>query len=61
VLTRNGVRNLWTQTLDGGKPQQLSKFTAEQIFAYAWSGDGKQLAVSRGTDNSDVVVISNFR
>jgi Tol biopolymer transport system component len=61
VLTRNGTRNLWTQTLDGGKPRQLTKFTAEQIFAYAWSGDGKQLAVSRGTVNSDVVLISNFR
>ncbi len=61
VLTRNGVGNLWTQTLDGGKPRQLSRFTAEQIFDYAWSGDGKQLAVSRGTVNSDVVLISNFR
>ena len=61
VLTRNGVGNLWSQRLDGGKPKQLTKLTAEQIFDYAWSGDGKQLAVSRGTVNRDVVLISNFK
>jgi hypothetical protein len=27
---------------------------------FAWSRDGKTLAVTRGTSGSDVIVISNF-
>jgi len=31
------------------------------IFAFDWSRDGKQLALTRGSENSDVILISNFR
>ena len=61
VETRDGVANLWLQPLDGGKPRQLTHFTSDNIFNYAWSRDGKQLAVVRGNWSSDVVLISNFR
>jgi hypothetical protein len=52
--------NLWRQPLSGGRPQQLTHFK-ELIFAYDWSADGKQLAITRGSKPSDVVLISNFR
>jgi hypothetical protein len=39
----------------------LTDFNTGQIFAFDWSRDGKQLAVSRGTINNDVVLISNFK
>ena len=61
VEIRDGVANLWFQPLDGGKPRQLTHFTSDSIFNYAWSRDGQQLAVVRGSWSSDVVLISNFR
>ena len=59
--TRNGVPNIWAQPLDGSPPKQLTNFTTDQIFAYAWSRDGKQLACARGNRNSDVVLISAIK
>jgi Tol biopolymer transport system component len=58
---RSGVSNIWAQPLDGGPSQQLTDFRDGIIFDFAWSRDGKQLALSRGMVNSDVVLISNFR
>ena len=61
IDTRNGVSNIVAQPLDGGKPVQLTYFKADRIFRFAYSRDGKQLALSRGTQTSDVVLISNFK
>ncbi|MCA1625311.1 MAG: DPP IV N-terminal domain-containing protein [Acidobacteria bacterium] len=59
--SRSGVSNIFAQPLDGGKPVQLTDFKADRIFSFAYSRDGKQLALSRGTVNNDVVLISNFK
>jgi len=61
LLTRNSATNIWEQPLAGGSLVQLTHFTSGDMFAYAWSKDGKQLAFSRGEQASDVVMISNFR
>ena len=61
VITRGGVSNLWAQPLDGGQPKQLTNFTSDLIFSFDLSRGGKQIALSRGTVTSDVVLISNFR
>lgn len=61
VDTRNGVSNLWSLPVDGGEPKQLTTFTADQIFWFDWSRDGKQLACSRGRVTNDVVLISEFK
>jgi hypothetical protein len=55
-----GVDNVWTQPLERGPPKQLTNFTSEKIFSFAWSGDG-QLAISRGVETGDVVLITDFR
>ena len=56
---RGGGANIWTIALDGkGEPKRLTDFENEKIFDFAWSYDGKQLAVLRGTDISDAVLIS---
>jgi hypothetical protein len=39
---------------------QLTHFTSDQIFAFGWSRDGKQLAVARGRSLSDAVLITHF-
>jgi len=57
----NASANLWSQPIDGGKPTQLTHFTSGRIFALAMSRDGKQFAIARGDEISDVVLIRNFR
>ncbi len=61
VLTREGVSNIWQQKLAGGPPKQITNFKSGLIFGFDWSRDGKQLALTRGSENSDVILISNFR
>lgn len=60
MLTRNRATNIWEEPLPPGNPVQVTKFTNGDMFAYAWSKDGKQLAFSRGQKKSDVVMMSNF-
>ena len=61
VLTQEGVSNIWQQKLTGGPPKQITHFKSGLIFDFDWSRDGKQLALTRGSENSDVILISNFR
>ncbi len=61
VDTQGGVSNLWMQSLTGGAPRQLTDFKDQRIYGFAWSRDGKQLAISRGVVNNDVVLIKDFR
>jgi Tol biopolymer transport system component len=61
VDDRDGVGNLWAQPIAGGAPVKLTHFTAEGISFFAWSRDGKQFALARGTDTDDAVLITNFR
>jgi eukaryotic-like serine/threonine-protein kinase len=53
----NGTDNLWLQPLDGSKGKQITDFTAEHIYDFHWSFDGKQLALVRGHNDSDAVLI----
>jgi Tol biopolymer transport system component/DNA-binding winged helix-turn-helix (wHTH) protein len=57
IVTRDGVSNIWSQLIDGGPPRQLTNFTTDQIFRYAWSRDGKHLACERGQVINDIVLI----
>jgi hypothetical protein len=61
VVTQNGVSNIWRKKLSGGPPKQITNFESGLIFDFAWSHDGRQLAMTRGSESSDVVLISNFR
>src|SRR6266496_5904013 len=45
VDTQGGVSNLWMQSLTGGAPRQLTDFKDQRIYGFAWSRDGKQLAI----------------
>jgi hypothetical protein len=61
ALTRSGVSNLWQKKLVGGPPKQITNFESGSIFDFDWSRDGRQLALTRGSESSDVILISNFR
>ena len=55
------TRRMTADRLDGGQPKQLTEFKDQRIFNFAWSRDGKQLALARGVVNSDVVLLSGFK
>ena len=59
VAFDNGASNIWRQPIDGSPPVQITNFETGHIFNFAYSRDGKQLALSRGSLNSDVVLIEN--
>jgi DNA-binding winged helix-turn-helix (wHTH) protein/Tol biopolymer transport system component len=61
LVTRDGVTNIWELPLGGGKPKQLTMFTSGLMTDFEWFPDGKQLVLTRGELNSEVVLISNFR
>lgn len=52
-----GLSDIWLQPLNGNQPNQLTSFKAEQIIAFDWSRDGRSLALVRGVETSDVVLI----
>jgi Tol biopolymer transport system component len=55
---QDGIGNLRTQDFDGRKVRQLSHFTdPADIFDFAIASDGR-IAVSRGVNTSDIVLIN---
>lgn len=61
TLVRGGVGNIWGHPLAGGEARQVTHFNSEQIFDFDWSPDGKQLLISRGNVEQNVILISGFR
>jgi TolB protein len=61
IRTVSGISNIWVQPIDGSPPKQLTDFKEQRLLNFAWSRDGKQLALSRGVTNRDVVLISNLK
>ena len=65
VAKRTGAgANLFYQPMDGSAPTQLTHFDTEPLWAaaYAFSPDGKQIAVTRARVNdADLVMFKNFR
>jgi Tol biopolymer transport system component/tRNA A-37 threonylcarbamoyl transferase component Bud32 len=56
----NGVDNVWEQPVAGGPPKPVTHFISDKIFWFDWSRDGR-LALYRGTDPTDAVLIKNFQ
>jgi serine/threonine protein kinase/Tol biopolymer transport system component len=59
--SRGGMSNLWSQSINGGEPTQLTDFRADRISWFDFSRDGKWLALSRGNASNDVVLFSNVK
>jgi Tol biopolymer transport system component len=54
--------NVWMQPLDGGPARQLTHFTdGRTIPDFAWSRDGKRLAVARMSVTNDIVLVKGFK
>jgi TolB protein len=61
IVSRGGVSNIWIQPLDDTPAHQLTDFKADRIFSFDWSHDGKWLAISRGPEQRDAVLMSDFK
>ncbi len=57
IATENEVSNIWQQPIDGSAPQQLTKFISDLIFRFAWSQDGRKLAIERGVNVNDIILV----
>lgn len=58
VVNAGGVGNIWRQPATGGIPRQVTRFQTDEIYAFAWSRDGR-LAAMRGTATRGAVLIEN--
>jgi serine/threonine protein kinase len=56
-VREKGVGNLWMQPLDGSAPHQLTHFTSEGIDKFHFSKDGSRIAIERGHNESDAVLL----
>jgi eukaryotic-like serine/threonine-protein kinase len=58
IATQQDVSNIWSKPIDGGPARQLTNFTSDRIFRFAWSRDGKFLACERGMVINDAILLS---
>jgi Tol biopolymer transport system component len=58
-IDEHGVSNIWIQPISGGAATKLTDFKSDLIFDFAWSRDGKKLALSRGEVGRDVVLLTD--
>jgi eukaryotic-like serine/threonine-protein kinase len=61
VKTEGGISNLMSQPISGDRPKQITQFNSLLINDFDLSRDGKELVMSRGTANRDVVLIRDVR
>ena len=54
-------RNLWQIPLDGSEPKQLTNFSDQTLFRFAFTPDRKGFVVSRGELTRDAMLITGFR
>jgi serine/threonine protein kinase len=64
-VRKNGAENLWLQPIDTHSSTQapareITHFTNDDIFAAAFSPDGKSLVLARGYDSRDAVLLTHF-
>ena len=59
ITMTNGVGNLSRLSLKDGKKDLVTKFKDRLIFAYSYSGDGKNISIIRGTTRNNVVMLSD--
>jgi Tol biopolymer transport system component len=53
--------NIWLQPVEGGEPRKLTDFKSDTIYRHVWSPDRKSLALARGAETVDVVLLTDGR
>lgn len=57
----NDPRNILAQPIDGGTPSPLTQFTDKEITDFSLSPDRTQIAITRTSRVSDVVLIKGLK
>jgi Tol biopolymer transport system component/predicted Ser/Thr protein kinase len=57
AVQEGGAGNIFVQPIDGSPGKIVTNFKSEEITNFAWSPDGKSMALVRGHTNSDVILI----
>jgi hypothetical protein len=60
IVQKGGFTNIVAQPIGGGAPKQLTHYNSGRIFWFDIARDG-QLALARGSQSSDVVLIRKFQ
>jgi Tol biopolymer transport system component len=58
ILIRKDVSNIWRRPIDGSQPVQVTDLKDQRIFNFSFSPNGKNLTLSRGTFNRDVILVN---
>ena len=58
IDTIGGVSNLWRKPLDGGPAKQITDLKSDRIYTFAFAHDGKTIALGRGNNTPDAVLIT---
>ena len=55
--------DIWVQPLDGGAPRRIAHFSEDgsRIMDFAWSSDGRRLAVGRYTATTNIVLLRGLK
>jgi len=59
-LQHGGYLNLWLQPRSGAPARQLTHFQKNHVLNFAFSPDGRRLAMARGEETTDIVLIRGF-
>ena len=60
ISADGNVGNVWNLPLDGTQTKPVTNFKSHYLEDFTWSSDGRQLAVSRSLQVSDVVLIRPY-
>jgi Tol biopolymer transport system component len=61
TVNKNNVSNVWSQSVDGGPPKQVTDFKDMLITGFGWSRDGRQLACTRGALVRDAILVTDSK
>jgi len=59
IHASNGYRNLFQLRLDGGKPEEITRFADSRVTQHRWSPDGKRLLLVRRDENVGNLWVTN--
>ena len=61
LLSRDGIQGLWRQRLNEEQPQLVKGLEDEEIYQFARSFDGKNLAYSTGARMREIIFMENVK
>jgi Tol biopolymer transport system component len=56
-ITGDGADEIWSIPAQGGAARLLARFEGKEIRDFAWSPDGKRLAIVKDSRSGDVVLL----